>query len=430
MPAPFDTTPNLPPPLVSVIVRSMDRPSLAQALQSVIQQSHRPIELVLVNAKGQAHADMPVQVADLMLHLVAAEDGQPLPRARAAQLGLQAASGEWALFLDDDDELMPDHLSRLVQAGLQHAEAPAVYADVDMGCRVEGVWQLQHRFAADFDPVRLLFENYLPIHAVLFRREVALRHARFDADFDLFEDWDFWLQLAQVGAFVRVPGVSARYMATPVAGRSDVFEDSPAARTARERLFEKWRQRLSPGLYAQALQRLQSLHRQAGQQQAELMDLRRGHAEQAAVLQARESELADYAPRLAAREDELASARLQREAQQMILTAREQELRNALAAIEAQRELLAHRERESREGVEYASSLRETLAHREREIADATQQLADLRSALAAGQQTLIQRDLELASSRAELATLHAEKPLQALARTLRSKNKPHATRT
>lgn len=412
LPAPAAT----PAPLVSVIVRSMDRPSLAQAIRSVVEQSHRPIELVLVNAKGQAHAALPDQVADLALRRVAADDGQPLPRARAAQAGLQAASGEWALFLDDDDELLPTHLSRLVQAGLQHANAPAVYADVDMGCVVDGVWQQQHRFAADFDPVRLLFENYLPIHAVLFRREVALRQACFDADFDLFEDWDFWLQLAQFDAFVRVPGVSARYMAAPVAGRSEVFEDSPAARQARERLFEKWRQRLRPGLYAQALQRLQSLHRQAGQLQAELIDLQRGHAEQGAVLRAREAELAGYAPLLAAREAELAGAHRQREAQQMILTAREQELANALTAIEAQRELLAHREREAREGAAYASSLRETLMHREREIAELKQQLADHQQALA--------------QQAAELATLHAERPLQALARTLRSKNKPHAPRT
>jgi glycosyltransferase involved in cell wall biosynthesis len=294
--------------MVSVVMRSMDRASLQRAMGSVVEQSHRPIELVLVNALGSAHSPLPAAMEDIEVRIVADAAGRPYRRASAAQAGLQAATGEWVLYLDDDDLLLPDHLSRLMCAGQASVEAPAVYADVEMGSEVAGEWQVQHLFAADFDPVRLLFENYLPIHAVLFRREVALRHASFDTDFDLFEDWDFWLQLAQVADFVRVPGVSARYVAPQVAGRSEVFEDTPAARTARERLFEKWRQRLSPGLYARALHRLQSLHRQAGHQQAQLIDLQRGHAEQGAVLQAREAELADYAPRLAAREAELASS--------------------------------------------------------------------------------------------------------------------------
>ena len=451
MPAPLADPPREPAPLVSVIVRSMDRASLARALQSVAEQTHRPIELLLVNARGSTHTTPPAGCADLAVRVVGAEDGRALPRAQAAQVGLQAATGAWALFLDDDDELLPAHLSRLVAAGQEQAQAVAVYADVDLGQVVDGVWQVQHRFAADFDPVRLLFENYLPIHAVLFRRDLAQRHARFDPAFELFEDWDFWLQLAQAGPFVRVPGVTARYVAPHAAGHSAVFEDSPAARSARERLTEKWRQRQSPQLHAQTLNRLQALFRRVGQVQAELEDLQRGHAEQAAVLQAREAELSGFAPLLTAREAEIASARVELEAQQLLRIAREQELANALAAIEAQRELLAHREREAREGVEYAHSLRHTLAQREREIADATLQLTDLRAALEADRLALnqrhaelaqrqaelaqrdaelAQRNVELAQRDAELAALHAENPLQALSRTLRRRHKPHGPRS
>lgn len=444
MPAPLADPTREHAPLVSVIVRSMDRPSLARALQSVAEQTHRPIEVLLVNARGATHTTPPTSWSDLAVRVVCAEDGRALPRAQAAQAGLQAATGAWALFLDDDDELLPTHLSRLVAAGQEQAQAVAVYADVDLGQMVDGVWQVQHRFAADFDPVRLLFENYLPIHAVLFRRDLAQRHARFDPAFELFEDWDFWLQLAQAGPFVRVPGVTARYVAPHAAGHSAVFEDSPAARSARERLFEKWRLRQSPQRYAQALNRLQAMFRRVGQMQAELEDLQRGHAEQAAVLQAREAELAGFVPLLAAREAEIASGRVELEAQQLLRAAREQELANALAAIEAQRELLVHREREAREGVEYAHSLRHTLAQREREIADAALQLTELRAAweadrlalnqrnaeLALRDAELAQRDAALAQCKAELAALHAEKPLQALARTLRRRTKPHGSRS
>ena len=444
-------------PLVSVVVRSMDRASLQQAVRSVVLQDHRPIELVLVNALGHEHSAWPAEIQDLMVRLVADDAGRPLRRAAAAQAGLQAATGDWVLYLDDDDTLLPGHLSRLVRAGQANGDALAVYADVELGREVDGAWQVQHLFAADFDPERLLFENYLPIHAVLFRRDRVRPGVQFDTSLDLFEDWDFWLQLAELGHFVRVPGVSARYVLAD-SGHSAVFEDSPGARQARECLFEKWRKRLGSKRYVQLLTRVQSLFRQVAQLQGELSVLHQGHVEQSAVLAARDAQLADYAHLLSAREAELANSRIEQESQQLIRVTREQELANALAAIEAQAELLKHREgevagaaeyaaslrealanreRQIADGAEYAASLRETLAHREREIADALHQLADLRATLDAKQLTLTERDAELAhlhtelaSLRTELATLHAEKPLQALARTLRSKNKPHASRT
>lgn len=450
-------TPATSAPLVSVVMRSMDRASLQHAVRSVVLQDHRPIELVLVNALGHEHSAWPAEIQDLRVRLVADDAGRPLRRAAAAQAGLQAATGDWVLYLDDDDTLLPGHLSRLVQAGQANGDALAVYADVELGREIDGVWQVQHVFAADFDPERLLFENYLPIHAVLFRRDRVQPGVQFDTSLDLFEDWDFWLQLAELGLFVRVPGVSARYVLAG-SGHSAVFEDAPAARQARECLFEKWRKRLGSKRYVQLLTRVQSLFRQVAQLQGELSVLHQGHAEQSAVLDARDAQLADYAHLLSAREAELANSRIEQQSQQLIRVTREQELANALTAIEAQAELLkhresevagaaaytaslletlAHRERQIADGAEYAASLRETLTHREREIADALHQLADFRATLDAKQRTLSERDAalahlstELAALRTELASLHAEKPLQALARTLRSKNKPHASRT
>lgn len=451
-------------PLVSVIVRSMDRASLQHAVQSVVMQDHRPIELLLVNALGHAHSALPEEVGDLKVRRVADETGRPLRRAAAAQAGLQAATGDWILYLDDDDTLLPGHLSRLVRAGQANVEALAVYADVEMGREVDGAWQAQHLFAADFDAVRLLFENYLPIHAVLFRRDRVQQGVQFDTSLDLFEDWDFWLQLAELGHFVRVPGVSARYVVAD-SGHSAVFEDSHAARRAREGLFDKWRRRLDSTHYIQLLTRMQSVFRKAAQLEGELSVLQRGHAEQSAVLGARDAQLADYAYLLSAREAELASARNEYQSQQLIRVAREHELANALTAMEALRELLKHREsevqasadyasnlrdtltqreREVADGAVYVASLRETLAHREREVADAADLEASLRETLtqrereiseaaeysASLRESLAHRERELAALRTELAALHAEKPLQALARTLRSRNRPHASRT
>ena len=295
---PAEPHPHEPPApgtaLVSVIVRSMDRPSLAAALDSVVLQTYRPIELVVVNALGQGHRPLPQRCGGLPVVAVAAPDGQPLLRAQAANRGLAAAAGQLLLFLDDDDLLLPDHVSRLAAALRARSEAPAAFADVAQGRLQGGNWQPVPCFDAGFAPVRLLLENYLPIHGVMFRRTLPGAAPRFDEDFDLFEDWDFWLQLAEHGAFVHVPGVSARYLVSD-GQQSDVFTGSAAAQAARDRLVEKWRQHGGPQRYAAALQRLQRLYREASQAQAQVQLLRTGEADLKAVVAAREVEISNAA---------------------------------------------------------------------------------------------------------------------------------------
>ena len=80
-------TPEIPraeQPLVSVIVRSMDRPTLAQALASIVAQSWPRIEVVLVNAKGEPHREVHAGHRPLRV----AGDGTRLNRSQAANLGI------------------------------------------------------------------------------------------------------------------------------------------------------------------------------------------------------------------------------------------------------------------------------------------------------------------------------------------------------
>jgi hypothetical protein len=377
-----------PPPaaaLVSVIVRSIDRPSLATALASIVLQTHRPIEVVVVNANVARHSPLPAGRPDLAFVAVASDDGRPLPRARAANAGLDAATGPLALFLDDDDLLLPDHLARLVAALQDRPDAAAAYADVELGRSGVGGWQVAHRFEADFDPMRLLFEDYLPIHGVLFRHGAPWRQVRFDERFDLFEDWDFWLQLVVHGTFVHVAGVSTRYVASGD-GQSQVFDDAPAARAARAQLYEKWHALGGPAQTRAVLQWVQALHREAAQTRAELALLRSGHEQMGAVLAARDRELA-----------------------------------NARGELARLRQVLGQREREIADAQTEIAAVRDVLDHRDREIADWI-------DALAGRDQELETLRATLSRTAAALAELDAEGPLRALARTLRGK--PDAARS
>jgi FMN phosphatase YigB (HAD superfamily)/uncharacterized coiled-coil protein SlyX len=227
-------------PLVSVIIRSMDRATLQEALDSISTQTYSKIEVVLVNAKGVEHREMSEWCGCFPMRTVGS--GEALLRSRAANVGLDAAHGEYLMFLDDDDWIEADHIEKLVAAIRQSPEFKVVYTGVK--CVDEGKNPLTHKFDAPFDAVRMMADNFIPIHAVLFSRGMLELGCRFDESLDLYEDWDFWIQLLRYGNFLQIDGLSAVYRITQKSGFG-VNADPVVAEPVRQALYKKWFNRLN-----------------------------------------------------------------------------------------------------------------------------------------------------------------------------------------
>jgi len=121
-PAPVTTS-----ALVTVIVRSMDRPELEHAMTSIARQDHPAIETIVIDATGGRHRPLAHQPQRPGHTIRMVGTGTPLKRAQAAQLGLASARGEWITYLDDDDTCEPSHLSALLAAASAHPSALVVY---------------------------------------------------------------------------------------------------------------------------------------------------------------------------------------------------------------------------------------------------------------------------------------------------------------
>jgi len=209
-----DTTVN---PLVSVIVRTKDRPGLLKrALRSISGQTYRPIEVVLVNDGG---CDLDTNelrgiLGDVSLHYIRLEKNTG--RAHAGNVGLDNAKGEYAGFLDDDDELYPDHLRALV-AKIVNSDSKIAYTDaevvfVDITGEGEVVEKFSHLFySQDFSPEMLLIQNYIPFICLLFHKSV-FDSIRFDESFEIFEDWKILIKLSERYWFEHIKKVTARYV--------------------------------------------------------------------------------------------------------------------------------------------------------------------------------------------------------------------------
>src|SRR6187401_2428409 len=86
---------------VSIIVRSMGRPHLADAVESILRQDYSPVEVIVVDATGGHHPPLPPHWIARGVRRV--DLGRPLPRPQAVNAGLDAATGAMIGFLDDDD---------------------------------------------------------------------------------------------------------------------------------------------------------------------------------------------------------------------------------------------------------------------------------------------------------------------------------------
>jgi glycosyltransferase involved in cell wall biosynthesis len=218
------------PPLASVVVRTLGRPTLSRALDSIASQTHRPVEIVLVDAaatgfKKARHGNIAVRVVSS----VAALD-----RPKAANAGLQATRGAWISFLDEDDEIAPGHLAQLL--------ATATVAGLPVAYSQTKVVEDGRVFGGPFNRDALMQSNYMAIHAVSFHRSLVDAGARFDESLRTFEDWDFWLQLSERTDFAFTGNATALYHATAGASGAGAGAnlDKEAVLAQRNILMRKW----------------------------------------------------------------------------------------------------------------------------------------------------------------------------------------------
>jgi len=222
-------------PLVSVIIRTIGRPSLAASVESVVRQGHRPIELVIVNAGGDRLPPLPGTDS---LDVRVVNDGR-LNRPRAANAGLSAAAGDWIIFLDDDDTFHPEHLESLLETLSRAPDALVAYSATEC---IDARGISLGALSGEFDRMRLLAQNYIQIGAALFSSRLVAEGYRFDESFESFQDWDFWIQLAQRTRFAFTARATNRWAVHAGGSGTGIGSNSDVDRQNRfgERLLRKW----------------------------------------------------------------------------------------------------------------------------------------------------------------------------------------------
>lgn len=211
-------SPRTATPLVSILIRTVDRAAwLEQALATVANQTWRNIEAVVIE-DGPARSEATVERFRDRLNVRYRATGAKVGRARAGNIALAEAHGDWLNFLDDDDLLFADHVETLLDAAWKNGSKGAYGLAWETPTRInhrntakyeELAYFTRHRHP--FDRLTLWHHNILPIQAVLFHRSLYERYGGFAEDMDQLEDWNLWTRYTLEDEFVLVEKTTSKY---------------------------------------------------------------------------------------------------------------------------------------------------------------------------------------------------------------------------
>ncbi|MCJ7602583.1 MAG: glycosyltransferase [Desulfobulbaceae bacterium] len=191
------------PTKISVIIPTYNRREfLARAIDSVLNQSCRDFELIVVDDGSTDDTARCVAAYGEQVRSIHQENRGP---AAARNTGIRAAEGELIAFLDSDDRFAPEKLA--VQQAAMDARPEYLISHTDEIWYRRG--KLLNQKKKHFRPHGFIFGECLKLcvvgmSTVMLRRELFERIGYFDEELPCCEDYDLWLRASGLFPFLKV----------------------------------------------------------------------------------------------------------------------------------------------------------------------------------------------------------------------------------
>lgn len=183
------------PPLVTVYIPTRNRSRLVvSAVESVLNQSYRNIEIIVVNDASTDQTMTALEsLAALDSRIVCFHQTSPQGACAARNIAISAANGYFITGLDDDDTFLANRVQILVDSYSDH------YAFVftkDNG-HTFGSYSIERQYDD------LLWENIVG-NQILCKTTELKKIGGFDPTLDAAQDYDVWLRLSNGKKFLQV----------------------------------------------------------------------------------------------------------------------------------------------------------------------------------------------------------------------------------
>lgn len=199
-------------PTASIIIPAYNgAKTIAETIESVLHQTLKDIEIIVVNDGSTDHtSDVVRQFSDPRLKLIEQENAGV---AAARNHGATVSRGRYLTFIDADDLWTPEKVEDQVNALEANPDAGAVYSWID--------WvDEEGNYIRDGGFIDTEYNTYLQILLIdivqsgsntMIRREAYFEVGGYEGSLHPAEDWDFWLRLAERYEFICVPKLQVHY---------------------------------------------------------------------------------------------------------------------------------------------------------------------------------------------------------------------------
>jgi glycosyltransferase involved in cell wall biosynthesis len=180
--------------LVSVIipVYNCER-FLAEAIESVLAQTYRPLEIIVVDDGSTDQSANIARSYKEIQYIYQPNQGAAVAR----NTGLAAAQGELIAFLDADDVWLPNKLKVQVEYLTEH---PDVGLNV---CRIENFLDPEISLPPGGGDVPLMKEQ-INLGTMVVRRDVFSQAGDFDPGYSVAEDFDWITRAKDLGVTITI----------------------------------------------------------------------------------------------------------------------------------------------------------------------------------------------------------------------------------
>ncbi len=186
-------------PKVSVIIPLYNQKLyVSEAINSIISQTYENIEIIVVN---DGSTDCPEKVLEQFKGKITVINQKNSGLSGARNAGILKSKGEYIQFLDADDLLFPEKISRQINEIIDN-KGVIPYCEIEVLNDNDGI--ISTRTTDDYKDIYsnyyLFWEPYpTPIHSLLFDRDIFNEFGFFDEDLKANEDRCFLAKLAYFG---------------------------------------------------------------------------------------------------------------------------------------------------------------------------------------------------------------------------------------